>query len=167
MDVTASSIFIRVIGEPKAQPRPRAFARKLIVRGREIVTARVYDSASAECWKSDVAAAARDQRPDTPLEGPLRVDLTFLFPRTKDDLRPARPDERMPHVKRPDLDNLFKAVADCLTLLGFWSDDSQVCRCDLDKWIVARGELPGCEIRIDASISDDSGGLFSAREDWL
>jgi len=44
-----------VPGEPKGQPRPRAFARKM---GDKFV-ARVFDAATAEGWKGAIAAVAQ------------------------------------------------------------------------------------------------------------
>src|SRR4029077_12784124 len=46
-----------VIGDPKGQPRPRAFAKKI---GINTYVARVYDAASAEAWKSAIALSARE-----------------------------------------------------------------------------------------------------------
>ena len=112
-------------GVPKGQPRPRAFYRP----GRGV---RCFDPGTAEGWKSEVAAAARGCLPAAPLDGPLRVELCFYIPRPKDhyrsgkhadDLRDSAPKH---HVSTPDLDNLAKAVMDCMTRLGFWRDDSQV-----------------------------------------
>jgi len=67
----------RVLGIPKAQPRARAFARKM---GGKFV-ARLYDAGTAEAWKSMVVTCGNDVRPLVPLDGPLRVDITFLMPR--------------------------------------------------------------------------------------
>src|SRR5437870_8017163 len=62
-------------GIPKGQPRPRAFAFKGHVR--------IYSPAQAESWKSQIALAAKEFIPQSPLTGPLRCDLTFYFPRPK------------------------------------------------------------------------------------
>lgn len=67
-------ILFRVFGTPKAQPRPRAFAKQL---GGKAV-ARVYDAGTAEGWKGSIALAARQYVPDEPLIGPLRVDIEAL-----------------------------------------------------------------------------------------
>ena len=33
---------------------------------------------------------------------------------------------QVPHIKKPDLDNLLKNIMDCMTKLQFWRDDSLV-----------------------------------------
>jgi Holliday junction resolvase RusA-like endonuclease len=62
----------------------------------------------------------------------VEVELIFYIPRPNahyrsgkhaDDLRDSAPKH---HVSTPDVDNLAKAVMDCMTRLGFWRDDSQV-----------------------------------------
>ena len=53
--------------------------------------------------------------PDESIKGPVRIDVTFAFG-TKDKKK-VRGEFR---TTRPDLDNLFKGLADCLTDLGFW-----------------------------------------------
>lgn len=69
--------------------------------------------------------------PDEPIKGAVRIDVTFAFG-TKDKKK-IRGEFR---TTRPDLDNLFKGLADCLTDLGFWEDDSQIVSLMLRKlWV--------------------------------
>lgn len=134
-----------VDGDPKAQPRPRAFSRN----GH----ARVYDPGSAEGWKSQIAIAARAHRPVGPLEIPICLSVTFFFRRpqshygtgrNRSTLKPSAPNE---HTSKPDLDNCIKAVKDCLTGLGFWFDDAQVVASHTAKlWTCDR---PGAVVRIE------------------
>lgn len=142
------SISFTVRGEPKAQPRPRAFARKM---GDKFV-ARVFESGTAEEWKSLVAYEARQCAPSTPLSGPVRVDITFVFSRPRHHYIANKPERGLRHnapywhTKRPDRDNLDKAILDALTQLGlYWRDDDQVCCGELQKLF---GETPGAVITI-------------------
>ena len=84
---------------------------------------------------SQAKALLKDQLlkfvPDHPIEGAVRLDVTFAFG-TKDKKK-IRGEFR---TTRPDLDNLFKGLADCLTDLGFWNDDSQIVNMSLRKlWV--------------------------------
>jgi Holliday junction resolvase RusA-like endonuclease len=120
-----------VSGDPKGQPRPRAFYNKRTGR------ASVFDASTAEGWKAAVAAAASrairlngwaGEYPT--FTGALRVATTFYFKRpkrhfnTKGELRPFPPEL---YTSKPDSDNLEKAVWDVLTQLQVWDDDSQIC----------------------------------------
>lgn len=127
-------------GDPKGQPRPRAFSRGGITR--------MYDPGTAEGWKGQIAAAAMPHKPAAQLEGPLHVTLLFRFARpkshwSKKGLKPTAPEY---HTSKPDADNLAKAVLDCITQLGFWRDDAQVAALDVRKKY-ANAE-PFCEITI-------------------
>ena len=143
-DMTPITFFVP--GTPKAQPRPRAFARKFGAK----FSARVYDPGTAEGWKSAIAVAARPFLPAEPLKGPLRVDITFYFPRPKyhfrsnGELKPTAPEW---HTGRPDRDNCEKSSADALTQLGMWEDDGQVCSGTIEKRYSFQS---GAEIRIEA-----------------
>lgn len=116
-----------VPGIPKAQPRPRAFAKQ-VAPGKW--AARAYDSGTAEGWKSSIATEAKSLIPESPLDGAIALRVTFYMPRPhshykrKGTLRDTAPHF---HTSRPDADNLGKAVKDCLTGLGFWKDDAQIC----------------------------------------
>ena len=141
-----------VDGEPKGQPRPKAFARRFGDKWQ----ARVYDPGTAEGWKSQIAIAAKSHIPAKPMEGPIRLDLEFFFARPKSHYRTGklsgilRPDPPIWHEVKPDLDNLTKAVKDALTQLRFWRDDSQVCSGHWAKFYVIAGGIPGCLIRVQA-----------------
>lgn len=135
-------------GNPKGQPRARAFARN----GH----ARMYDPATAEGWKSCIAQAARDFLPAAPLTGPLSLEALFVMPRPRGHygsgkrsavLKPTAP---MWCVTKPDRDNLDKALMDALTTLGMWVDDCQVCAGEIRKrYQVGPEERPGVRVRIE------------------
>ena len=135
-----AEILIHVLGNPKAQGRPRAF-----VRGKH---AGVYNPSNADDWKALVALAARDKRPESPISGPVAVDLVFFFARPKRLCRKKDPTGAIEHTAKPDRDNLDKAVLDVLTNLGFWRNDSQVWSGRIQKWYCAIGDSPGAEIRV-------------------
>lgn len=133
-------------GIPKGQPRPKAFSRG----GR----ASVYDPSTAEGWKSQVAMAAKDSLPESPLTGPLRMELYFYFPRPKGHFRTGKRASEVKdnaplfHVSKPDSDNLAKAVMDAMTQLGFWMDDSQVSQLLISKAYSSPLVPAGCKIRL-------------------
>ena len=114
-----------VPGEPRPQPRPRTFARKF----GDKWMARVYDAGTAEGWKSQIAAAAKQYLPQQPIDGAVSLTIYFTMPRPKNHHRAngqLKDSTPVLHRSRPDLDNLEKAVMDALTQLGFWDDDAQV-----------------------------------------
>lgn len=138
-------------GEPRGQPRPRAFVRRV---GNQAF-ARVYDDGTAENWKSCIAAAAKPHAPSEPLTGPLQVDCIFYFPRLKGHFGSGKNEGRLKesaprfHVVRPDLDNAIKAVLDALTHLRFWLDDCRVVKSWSEKRYEHLPHLPaGCQITI-------------------
>lgn len=57
-------------------------------------------------------------RPATPLTGPLRLTIKFCYPPT-----PSHPHGEW-KTSKPDDDNLVKVPKDCMTRLGFWTDDA-------------------------------------------
>jgi len=119
-------ITFEVLGDPKAQPRPKAFARKF---NNGAVMARVYTPGTAEEWKGRIALAAKEYVPFIPFTGPIRLDIQFRFKRPQSHFLKRGLRENAPffHTGKPDRDNLEKAVADSLTVLGMWKDDGQVC----------------------------------------
>lgn len=147
-----TEIFNRTIyGIPKAQPRARAFAFK----GK----ARMYDPGTAEAWKGDVAAQTKELHGGN-LQGCIRVEMYFFMARPKShyrsngvDLKPSSP--RLYYAKKPDADNLAKAVLDALTALNVWGDDDQVVILDVTKtW--SGDQRSGCILTISTIDENDS-----------
>lgn len=144
-----------VHGEPKGQPRPRAFARKM---GNKYV-ARVFDAGTAESWKSAIAFEARSHAPDSPIDGPVVLSVAFHFPRPRSHYRTGkradvlRDNAPKLHTGKPDADNAAKAVMDCLTQLGgFWRDDSQIAELRVWKCYTAHGGTGGAHIEIKEAL---------------
>jgi Holliday junction resolvase RusA-like endonuclease len=129
-----------VSGNPKGQPRPRAFARG----GK----ARVYDPGTAEGWKGQIALAAREHMPAAPIDSAAGVQLQFMLPRPRGHFRKHGLKADAPEfpLGKPDLDNLAKAVLDALVVIGFMRDDRLVRRLSISKHYAENG--PGCHVRI-------------------
>lgn len=104
---------IRIEGKPKPLKRHRS------ARGR------VYDPSREEkenfAWKVKAAIGSQE-----PLEGPLRLELTFAYVLPKKTSKKQR--EALQGAYRdskPDLSNLIKFVEDALNGI-LWKDDAQI-----------------------------------------
>ncbi|GHV28121.1 hypothetical protein AGMMS4952_11050 [Spirochaetia bacterium] len=109
-----------VHGKPKAQPRPRMCRN-----------GHVYNPNSADAWKEAVIAEVQIFRQPVIAE-PVHLSVAFYLPwsgRKKSD-----PD-KAPHAKKPDTDNLLKAVMDAMTAAGVWKDDALVFATEASKWL--------------------------------
>src|SRR5690349_17542714 len=141
--ITSRLIFDgRAVGDPKGQPRPRAF-----VRGGK---AAVFDPATAEGWKSAVATTCQSLE-GRGLDAALMVSLTFYMPRPKSHFGARGLLSRFLaslFTRKPDADNLAKAVMDALTAIGVWRDDDQVTDLIVRKRFAAPGTAAGCRIQI-------------------
>jgi Holliday junction resolvase RusA-like endonuclease len=140
-----------VFGEPKGQPRPRAFARHM---GGGKFVARVYESGTAEAYKSAIAAAAKEvDLAGADLQGPINLHVVCWFTRPKSHFRTGkraaelREDAPVWHTKKPDGDNILKAIKDALTQVGAWRDDSQVARESIEKKFTG-SSTPTTRIRV-------------------
>lgn len=115
-----------VLGEPTAQKRHRHFSR-LGKSGKMFVT--LYDPSKGT--KESFISIAHRYAPEKPLEGPLRVDITFWMPRPKNhygsgkNASVLKPNASVWHDKKPDKDNLEKMVLDSMKGV-FWKDDNQI-----------------------------------------
>ena len=137
-----NELSVFVCGDPKGQPRPRAFARN----GK----AGVYDPGTAEGWKGLIANAVKPHLPESPITGPLSVELYFFIRRPKSHFKKDKIKHDAPIwcEKKPDADNFAKAVLDCLTQIGFWKDDSQVVTLFISKAFA--DSRVGCLIEVES-----------------
>jgi len=80
-------------------------------------------------------------KPVEKFAGPLELVVTWCFPTN----RPVRAGTY--RTSPPDTDNLDKMLKDCMTRVGYWEDDAQVCREIIEKfWTVP--QQSGIYIRI-------------------
>jgi Holliday junction resolvase RusA-like endonuclease len=121
-----------VNGIPKPQPRPRTAAN-----------GHVYNPHTADAWKEDVKAAFLPCLKPT-ITGPVRLTVRFSLPMPKGMKITGA---AAPHVKKPDADNLLKAVMDSLTAVCVWKDDAQVFETLAGKYYT--GEKTGAQIIIE------------------
>lgn len=134
-------IILAIPGEPQAQGRGRA----TMIAGR----ARIYDPKSSREWKGAAAWAMRQAMGGADLfEGPLSVEIVAVFTCPKGDYRKSPAPCRW-HAKKPDPDNLAKAVLDAGKGV-IWRDDSQICRLTVTKLIGAQGAPPLVEVKVDS-----------------
>lgn len=146
------TIQIRVPAVPVAQPRPRASSFGGNTRVHEVTSIKTKNGRKAHpivAFKATVRLAFESAYQGPPLEGPLRCDMTFVMPRPKSMVWKTREMPRVWHTKKPDRDNLDKAVMDALKDLA-WMDDSQVCDGRLLKYIAGGDEQPHVEITIQS-----------------
>jgi Holliday junction resolvase RusA-like endonuclease len=128
---TEYSLFVN--GIPKAQPRPRMAAG-----------GHAYNPPSADAWKETVRAAFNAFR-KPPLTNPVCLRVSFFLPRPK----ALKGEAACPHVKKPDVDNLLKAVMDAMTGAGVWKDDALVYVTEAGKWYAAGGGKTGARVTVE------------------
>lgn len=97
-------------------PRATAQMQKVaMVNGKP----RFYKPKKVKYAKDTLMKHLRPFKPPCPLEGPVELIVTWLFPKGKHKHYEWK-------VTRPDTDNLEKMLKDSMTELGFWKDDAQV-----------------------------------------
>ncbi len=126
---------------PVAQPRARATT----VNGM----ARMYEAKKSHAihdFKASVRLEATKAYAGAPLDGPLCVELLFVFPSKKKS--------RVWKSTKADCDNLAKGVLDALNGL-LYRDDGQVCWLQVQKLHANKDEQPRVQVRI-VSVSDET-----------
>ena len=98
-----------------------------VVRGH----AQFYEKREVSEAKALIKDLLLEYVPDEPYKGALMISVVWAFSTT---VRKKIAGEY--RTTRPDIDNLFKGLADCMTDLGFWDDDSQIVELCLRKmWV--------------------------------
>jgi Holliday junction resolvase RusA-like endonuclease len=132
---------VEVIADPVAQPRPRA----TVVAGRP----RIYNPPTTKAYKSQIINLFV-RIPGRYEQGvPVKVTIDYYFDRPKSMNRKKDEDKIICHTKKPDLDNLNKAVLDALSESGIWHDDRQVADLRSRKFYAPRGKKSHVVITIE------------------
>lgn len=82
--------------------------------------------------------------PPPVLDGAIAVKVSLFYPFPKSAPRKSTELE-LPHIVRPDVDNVIKAMLDAFTALEFWHDDAQVYWLDIAKY---RSRYPRIEVTL-------------------
>ena len=138
---------------PVGQPRPRATNAGAHARIHEVTHVGKASEGTRRphpivAFKATVRLAAQQAYQGPPLREPLRMSLVFVLPRGTNKFWKTRPTPRYPHIARPDIDNLAKAVLDSLNQIVF-KDDSQIYAITASKWCAAGDEAPHVEVLIE------------------
>lgn len=122
-------------GKPVPMGRPR-FTR----------TGRAYTAKSSREYKNEQIEKLNASKGAAwvPLDGPLRVNVTFVSPRPKRMLLRAgdTPEGRIYKTTKPDIDNLLKMVLDIITQSEIWEDDNRVVCISCEDYYASKSEDP-------------------------
>ena len=110
-----------------------------VVNGKPIV----YEPYELKAARAKLTAHLARHKPEEKMRGPIELSVTWCFP-----AKNGKPGWR---ITKPDTDNLQKLLKDCMTHVGFWKDDAQVC-CETIKKIW--NEIPGIFIQINQLDND-------------
>ena len=132
-------ISFEVPGLPVAQPRQRHRIAKTKDR-KDWVQNFTPAKDGVNTFKAAIQIACRSAYQGPPLEGPLGLQIVFIFPRPSRLRWKKRAMPRQWRAEKPDLDNLCKSVKDALKGIS-WLDDAQVAYLVAIK-IYASGEEP-------------------------
>lgn len=139
---------VTIPGTPVPKGRPRFYMRG----GRP----KIYTDSKTAAYEKLVAlcvsSSPRLRGAPRPLcgDGPVRVDIMAVMPRPQTLQAKKHPDGLIPHWKRPDLDNICKAVNDGLGLAKgvIWNDDGQVSCLRAESYYAERDQVPRLELAL-------------------
>ena len=109
------SVTFTIPGKPFAKQRPR-FSR---------ASGRTYTPAATVSFESTVRSIGLENFPE-PLDGPVKIEILATFEPAKSWSKKKTADHlNRPHIQRPDLDNVAKAICDGLNRIAY-ADDGQI-----------------------------------------
>ena len=105
-------------------------------------TGRTYMPAPVKNTHARYMELLQPYTPHEPVTGPLRVICTVWYK------APTKKQAGAHKQTRPDLDNIWKGLSDCITRAGIWNDDSQVTELHLRKCYCYDGDAPHITVSI-------------------
>lgn len=102
-----------------------------------------YTPAKTRRFEAAVKAYAAVFAPKEPLVGPVKLTARYYF-------KPPKKGPAKPHLGKPDLSNLSKALEDALNGM-MWKDDSQITSHETEKMYDWVTKNPRIEVRIEAA----------------
>lgn len=139
------TIAFTVPGPPVPKGRPRVTRA-----GHAFTPKRTRD------YEALVNACAKRAAEGRTFAGPVEVWAIVWLPRPKRLMRQRDPEGTVPCFKRPDIDNVLKAVLDGMGAL--WDDDGQVQRVIVEKCYAPKAQPHGevrVQVRGELATNDD------------
>lgn len=132
---------IVILGDAKAQTRPRAAAR-----GKHV---KIYEDPKMRDWKIEFMSVLNNMLPEKfiPGEGEVRIDIkVFVLPPKKfSDAKTFLAESGFIRpTKKPDFDNIAKSIVDASKNV-LWKDDKQITFARIEKFYSLK---PRMEIQI-------------------
>ncbi len=154
MGQTAQTVEFFVPGIPRPGGSKKGFYNPKLVRVMMVKAG----GQSEENWRQAVSYAAMKAMGQAPLlDGPVRLDVTFVMPRPKYHFHTSRKlagqlrqDAPRLHDRMPDRTKLPRGTEDALKGI-LWHDDGQVCSGFIRK---VYGDRPGALIRASKILSN-------------
>lgn len=112
-----------VMGTPKGKARPRFV--------RTCKGVRTYTPKQTETYQNEVAVAYMQSCKGAKLNGPIWANITAYYAMPKSTPKSKRSD-MVWYDKKPDVDNIAKAVMDALNGIAY-DDDKQITSLIIDK----------------------------------
>lgn len=137
------TIAFTIPGVPVAQPRQR----HALIAGHIRNYTPTRDPVNV--WKAATQHAAAAAYDGPLLDGPLSLDVTCIFPRPASRTWKTKPMLQVPRTGKPDVDNLYKALADALTGVLF-KDDAQITDAVIRKREAAGDEQARTEVVVSS-----------------
>lgn len=106
-----------------------------VVNGKPVF----YEPDELKAARNKLEAHLAQNAPEVRLSGPIGLQVKWCFK----TINGHRNGEY--RTSRPDTDNLQKLLKDCMTKVGFWKDDAQVCMEMVEKFW---SDVPGIWIRV-------------------
>tara|TARA_R110002012_G_scaffold266437_1_gene449984 strand:- start:2546 stop:2947 length:402 start_codon:yes stop_codon:yes gene_type:complete len=125
-----------VPGQPVAKARPRLSA-----------SGHAFTPKKTKNYERMVAGLAKKQWMFEPMKGAIKMQVTCIFKRPKRLQRKKDPVGRIWMTKRPDLDNVCKAIADGVSVV--MNDDSQIVWIEASKMYASKTEEPHVIVRLE------------------
>lgn len=125
-------------------PPTKTFQDKIIRTGKN-GKAIVHNSSEVSAIKNLFLGHLGRHKPAEKLEGPIRLVVKWCYPSTNKNV------DGQYKTTKPDIDNSQKLLMDCMTVVGFWKDDSQVASLVAEKFWA---DIPGIYVRAEEIKND-------------
>lgn len=99
-----------------------------------------YEPQELKVARANLMAHLGQHVPERKYKGPVRLFVKWCYPMT------GKRSNGQYKTTKPDIDNSQKMLQDCMTDLGYWTDDSLVVSLVAEKFWA---DMPGIYIRIE------------------